>query len=254
VLAAIAGGAGAFVLVVTSDHMEAKAVWSIFGPAVGWSFVGTGLYAWRQRPGQRCDTVMWAAFLSAAVLPFAFPGGLLRSARARADDPLRGLEPALPSLASRAPEPVTLEADADERQLGPVEAYFVVSEALANVAKYAPPTHATVVVRRLNGRVTVEISDNGAGGADAARGSGLSGLADRVAALDGTISLDSPAGRGTRLHGGPVHALTAGPRTARDPRWGALSRGRWRRRGADRGRPSWGSRRSARYGPVARCL
>jgi signal transduction histidine kinase len=57
-----------------------------------------------------------------------------------------------------------------------------------------------VVVRRLNGRVTVEISGDGAGGADAARGSGLSGLADRVAALDGTISLDSPAGCGTRLH------------------------------------------------------
>jgi signal transduction histidine kinase len=95
---------------------------------------------------------------------------------------------------------VTLEPDADERQLGPVEAYFVVSEALANVAKYAPPTHATVVVRRLNGRVTVEISGDGAGGSDAARGSGLSGLADRVAALDGTISLDSPAGCGTRLH------------------------------------------------------
>ena len=90
---------------------------------------------------------------------------------------------------------MTLEPDADERQLGPVEAYFVVSEALANVAKAAR--------RRMprwwcGGRVTVEIS--GAGGADAARGSGLSGLADRVAALDGTISLDSPAGCGTRLH------------------------------------------------------
>ena len=197
---------------------------------------------------------MWAAFLSGRGAALRVPGPPAAQRTGAGGRPLRGLEPALPSLASRAPEPVTLEADADERQLGPVEAYFVVSEALANVAKYAPPTHATVVVRRLNGRVTVEISDNGAGGADAARGSGLSGLADRVAALDGTISLDSPAGRGTRLHGGPVHALTAGPRTARDPRWGALSRGRWRRRGADRGRPSWGSRRSARYGPVARCL
>jgi signal transduction histidine kinase len=74
-----------------------------------------------------------------------------------------------------------------------------VSEALANVAKYANATEARVAVRRINGRVLVEVSDDGVGGADAARGSGLRGLADRVAALDGTISLDSPAGRGTRL-------------------------------------------------------
>jgi signal transduction histidine kinase len=113
----------------------------------------------------------------------------------------RGLEPALQSLASRAPVPVTLEADADARLPGPVEsaAYFVVSEALANVAKYARATEARVAVRRVDGRVLVEVSDDGVGGADAARGSGLRGLADRVAALDGTISLDSPAGRGTRL-------------------------------------------------------
>jgi signal transduction histidine kinase len=116
--------------------------------------------------------------------------------RQRDPDLTAGLLPAIVLAA------IAGEDEADERLPGPVEsaAYFVVSEALANVAKYAPPTHATVVVRRLNGRVTVEISDNGAGGADAARGSGLSGLADRVAALDGTISLDSPAGCGTRLH------------------------------------------------------
>ena len=102
---------------------------------------------------------------------------------------------------ARAPVPVTLEVDAAERLPGPVEsaAYFVVSEALANVAKYARATQATVAVRRLNGRVTVEVADDGVGGADAAGGSGLRGLADRVAALDGTLSLDSPAGRGTRL-------------------------------------------------------
>jgi signal transduction histidine kinase len=450
-IAAVLCAAGVVVLVLASDHTEAKAVWAIFGPAVGLNFIGTGLYAWRQRAESRIgllmvllgfawfvsaletadsrlvytfgvplaglwggvflhlgvsfpsgrltarsdramviagyivipgailpamlfagpqelgcddcpsnlllvrrdedlanialafgallylalflivlvrsivhwrrastherlqltpvyvcalltfllvviaragggDTVMWAALLSAAVLPFAFLGGLLRSrvsdldaelrvrleelrasrarlveagdaerrrlerdlhdgaqsrlvalalllrgARARADsDPElaeildraqdelktglaelrelargihpavlteRGLEPALHSLASRAPVPVTLEADADERLPGPVEsaAYFVVSEALANVAKYANATEARVAVRRINGRVLVEVSDDGVGGADAARGSGLRGLADRVAALDGTISLDSPAGRGTRL-------------------------------------------------------
>jgi len=113
----------------------------------------------------------------------------------------RGLEPALSALASRAPVPVTIEADGEERLPGPVEiaAYFVVSEALANVAKYAEATEASVAVRRANGRVTVEISDDGVGGADAARGSGLRGLSDRVAALDGTLSVESPAGRGTRV-------------------------------------------------------
>ncbi len=113
----------------------------------------------------------------------------------------RGLEPALDALVARAPVPVTLEMEAAERLPGAVEsaAYFVVSEALANVAKYAQATQATVAVRRMNGRVTVEVSDDGVGGADAAGGSGLRGLADRVAALDGTLSLHSPAGEGTRL-------------------------------------------------------
>jgi signal transduction histidine kinase len=112
----------------------------------------------------------------------------------------RGLEPALQALASRAPVPVTLEASG-ERLPRPVEsaAYFVVSEALANVAKYAQATHASVAVRQVNGRVTVEVADDGVGGADAAGGSGLRGLADRVAALDGTLSLDSPKGAGTRV-------------------------------------------------------
>ena len=108
-----------------------------------------------------------------------------------------GLEPALQALASRAPVPVTVEAEAEERLPGPVEsaAYFVVSEALANVAKYAQATEAAVAVRRTDGRVTVDVTDDGVGGADVARGSGLRGLADRVAALDGTLSLESPVGR-----------------------------------------------------------
>jgi signal transduction histidine kinase len=96
---------------------------------------------------------------------------------------------------------VTLELEAADRLPPPVEtaAYFVVSEALANVAKYARASQASVAVRRVNGRVTVEVADDGVGGADSASGSGLRGLADRVAALDGTLSLDSPAGHGTRL-------------------------------------------------------
>jgi signal transduction histidine kinase len=81
-----------------------------------------------------------------------------------------------------------------------IATYFVVSEALANVAKYAQATEATVALRRAHRRVIVEVTDDGIGGADAAHGSGLRGLADRVAALDGTLSLESPAGGGTRLH------------------------------------------------------
>ena len=113
----------------------------------------------------------------------------------------RGLEPALRVVMSRVPVPVTLEVDAAERLPPAVEtaAYFVVSEALANVAKYARASEASVAVRRVNGRVLVEVADDGVGGANAAGGSGLRGLADRVAALDGTLALDSPAGRGTRL-------------------------------------------------------
>ena len=112
----------------------------------------------------------------------------------------RGLEPALQSLVARAPVPVTVEAS-DARLPGPVEsaAYFVVSEALANVAKYAHATHASVTVAQTNGDLTVEVVDDGVGGADVARGSGLRGLEDRLAALDGSLSLDSPAGRGTTL-------------------------------------------------------
>jgi signal transduction histidine kinase len=112
-----------------------------------------------------------------------------------------GLAPALQALAARSPFPVHLDAPGDERLPAAVEsaAYFVVSEALTNVAKYAQASRADVTVTRANGRISVEVADDGVGGADAARGSGLRGLADRVAALDGTLSLDSPAGGGTRL-------------------------------------------------------
>jgi signal transduction histidine kinase len=112
----------------------------------------------------------------------------------------RGLEPAIAALASRAPVPVTVQAE-EERLPPPVEiaAYFVVSEALTNVAKYAQASSASVSVRRAGDVLRVEVADDGVGGADASRGSGLRGLADRVAALDGTIAVDSPAGGGTRV-------------------------------------------------------
>ncbi len=113
----------------------------------------------------------------------------------------RGLEPALRTLADRAPVPVEIRAEIPERLPGSVEsaAYFVASEALTNVAKYSQATEAWVLVERINGRVKVEVSDDGIGGADATRGSGLRGLSDRVAALDGTLSVESPQGHGTRL-------------------------------------------------------
>jgi signal transduction histidine kinase len=113
----------------------------------------------------------------------------------------RGLVPALEALAARAPVPVAVDADVRGPLPAPVEraAYFVACEALANVAKYAHATRAAVTVRRAGGRVSVEVSDDGIGGASTAGGSGLRGLADRVAALDGTLGVDSPRGRGTRL-------------------------------------------------------
>src|SRR4051794_32891634 len=112
----------------------------------------------------------------------------------------RGLEPALRSLADRATVPVRVDVAAG-RLPGAVEgaAYFVASEALQNVAKYAHATRVSVTVRRAGARVIVDVADDGIGGADASRGSGLRGLVDRVAVLDGTISVESPAGRGTRL-------------------------------------------------------
>ena len=112
----------------------------------------------------------------------------------------RGLEPALHALAGRAPVPVSVTVEADG--LAPaveIAVYFVVAEGLTNVAKYAAASSATVDVRRRGASVVVEIADDGVGGADAGAGSGLRGLADRVGALDGRISVVSPAGGGTTL-------------------------------------------------------
>ncbi len=113
----------------------------------------------------------------------------------------RGLPAALEALAGRAPTPVVLDVDLNERLPPPIEAaaYYVVSEALANVAKYASATEVVVSVGRANGVAEVEVRDDGVGGADALRGSGLRGLADRVEALDGRLDVVSPPGQGTRI-------------------------------------------------------
>jgi signal transduction histidine kinase len=110
----------------------------------------------------------------------------------------RGLPEALEALAARTPLPVDLEPPT-ERLPGPVEAaaYYVVSEALANVAKYANASAVSVRISQVNGSAMVRVSDNGVGGADPGRGSGLRGLADRLSALRGTLSVESPPGEGT---------------------------------------------------------
>ena len=113
----------------------------------------------------------------------------------------RGLATALETLASRAPVPVELAELPAERLPEAVElaAYFVVAEGLTNVAKYANATHATVGVARENGRLVVEVADDGVGGADPENGTGLRGLADRIAVLEGRLEIDSERGRGTTL-------------------------------------------------------
>jgi signal transduction histidine kinase len=113
----------------------------------------------------------------------------------------RGLDAALSSLAGRAPVPVAVEVWVPDRPPAAIEttAYFVVAEALTNIAKHAGATRAVVTVARQNGHLRVEVTDDGIGGADAARGTGLSGLVDRVTAVDGTIRLSSPVGGPTIL-------------------------------------------------------
>jgi signal transduction histidine kinase len=112
-----------------------------------------------------------------------------------------GLRAAIESLAERSPVAATVEAAPEARFPGPVEAtaYFIVSEALTNVAKYAAASKVTISVRENDGMLLVEVADDGVGGADPTRGSGLQGLADRAAALGGRLRVDSPPGNGTRV-------------------------------------------------------
>jgi signal transduction histidine kinase len=111
-----------------------------------------------------------------------------------------GLGPALASLVDRSSIPATVTVVPPDRLPPRVEetAYYVASEALANAAKHAHATAVTISARRLNGDLLVEVGDDGVGGADP-NGSGLRGLADRVAAVDGHLRVHSPAGEGTRI-------------------------------------------------------
>jgi signal transduction histidine kinase len=112
-----------------------------------------------------------------------------------------GLEIALEQLAARAAVPVRLKVEVEGRlpERLEVAAFYLVSESLANIGKHAHATSATVEVAQANGQVVIEVVDDGIGGADTERGSGLRGLADRVEALEGRLRVWSPGGGGTRL-------------------------------------------------------
>jgi signal transduction histidine kinase len=134
----------------------------------------------------------------------------LRQALAELRDLARGMHPlileeaglgaALQSLAQRSAVPVTVLATPRDRSEPQVEitAYYVAAEALANAAKHAQADAVTISACRVDGRLVVEVDDDGVGGADPA-GQGLGGLADRVAALDGQFIVDSSTGGGTRI-------------------------------------------------------
>ncbi|HEY3183569.1 MAG TPA: PAS domain S-box protein [Gaiellaceae bacterium] len=167
----------------------------------------------------------------------------LRAARRRVDDPVletaigelqgaldelrelaRGIHPATLSehglttavrvLAERTALPVTLDLpDARYDERVEAAAYYVVSEALTNIAKYAQASSATIRAQVRDGRLAVTVEDDGVGGADASAGTGLRGLADRVAALDGSFTIESPPGAGTRVHAAlPLRGAACRPR------------------------------------------
>jgi len=112
-----------------------------------------------------------------------------------------GLGLSLEALADRMPLPVELDVKLDRRLPPSVEAasYFLCAEALTNVSRYAHASYARVTVGQAGGVLRVEIADDGIGGADIAKGSGLRGLEDRIGAIDGELSIDSPVGGGTHL-------------------------------------------------------
>jgi signal transduction histidine kinase len=135
----------------------------------------------------------------------------------------RGLGPALKALARRSAVPVRLDVRVEGRLAEPVEtaAYYMVAEALTNAAKHARATSAEVQVAAGEGVLHVRVRDDGCGGADLTRGSGLTGLKDRAEALGGRLALHSPPGEGTTLQvqlpveqARPAAAGAAGPSAA----------------------------------------
>ena len=129
-----------------------------------------------------------------------------------------GLGPALKNLARRAPVPVEVNLQAPERLPEAIEAaaFYVVSESLANVGKYASANRARVDLARADGLLVVEVSDDGVGGADPSRGSGLVGLRDRVDTLGGTLTLSSPPSGTSLVVQLPMTSTMGQPRPSRD--------------------------------------
>jgi signal transduction histidine kinase len=129
----------------------------------------------------------------------------------------RGLGAAVEALAERAPLPVEVVSNLTDRRLPEqveLAAYFLVSEALTNTAKHASAMKASVALTERDGRLAVEVRDDGVGGADLDRGTGLRGLADRVAAIDGRLEIDSEPGQGTIVRAGlpcPENAVKLAP-------------------------------------------
>jgi signal transduction histidine kinase len=113
----------------------------------------------------------------------------------------RGLDAAVSALAARCPVPCTVDVDLARRPPAAVEsaAYFTIAEALANVAKHSGARACAITAREQRGRIVVEVRDDGRGGADPGRGTGLAGLRGRVEALDGALTVTSPPGGGTLL-------------------------------------------------------
>ncbi len=110
-----------------------------------------------------------------------------------------GLGAAITALAERSPVPATVRSVPDRRLPAAIEAtaYFVVSESLANVAKHAGATNVSIAASSTRSSLRIEVGDDGVGGADAAHGTGIRGLQDRVAAIGGSMAVESPAGQGT---------------------------------------------------------
>jgi signal transduction histidine kinase len=139
----------------------------------------------------------------------------------------RGLAAALTGLAARAALPVELHVTS-ERVMPALEAaiYFTVAEALTNVAKHAQATRASVAIHVDGGVLTAEIVDDGIGGAQMAGGSGLQGLVDRLDAVGGTLSVDSPRGAGTRIRArAPLPARGVARRRHRPEQLGLIDKG-----------------------------
>jgi signal transduction histidine kinase len=114
----------------------------------------------------------------------------------------RGLDAAISALAGRSPVPVTVDVCLSQRLPETVEstAYFIVAEALTNIAKHSQATEACVILKREGDILSIDVVDDGIGGADPTRGTGLNGLRDRLAAFDGTLTVNSPEGGPTRVH------------------------------------------------------